>query len=113
VEEPEMDEIKLNVNDEGLLMVKIEEGQGLEINLISNPSTGYAWDVVEYNQNILVKEEEYGPLIPKPDEEGSPGEQIFIFRAVGKGQTILRLIYTREVKGIEPASTFSLNVFVQ
>ena len=102
-------EAKLGVDDNGR-QVDIEEGQIVTIALESNPSTGYRWEVAELREDILRKvgetEFEVESIVP-----GTPGRETLRFKAVGTGQTTLRLVYHRAwQKGVDPLRTFSVQI---
>ena len=93
--------------------VEVNIGDTLHVGLPSNPSTGYTWEVAEIDEKVLgqVGEVEFEP---ESDLLGAPGKQILYFKAVGMGQTPLKLIYRRPwEKGVEPAETFSIQVVVR
>jgi inhibitor of cysteine peptidase len=97
--------------------VTLAEGQDLVIELESNPSTGYTWEVKEIDPGVLEQagDPEYKqPAKSDPQLVGQGGTQVFTFHAAGKGTTIIQLIYHRTwEKDVEPAETFSLTVTVQ
>ncbi len=83
-----------------------------EVELVSNPSTGYSWDVVSYDSSVIIQ-------VGKPVSEssnsgavGSPGKVTYNFKAVADGQTTLEMVYR---KGWEPNSvsrSFKLYIVV-
>ncbi|MBC8262651.1 MAG: protease inhibitor I42 family protein, partial [Anaerolineales bacterium] len=106
---PGSEEIRLTEEDNGRL-AELGKDQTLVISLESNPSTGYSWQVAEMNQDLLhqVGETEFEQMSPLL---GAPEKQILRFKAVGAGQSTLKLFYHRPwEKGVEPASEFSIQV---
>jgi inhibitor of cysteine peptidase len=97
--------------------VTLTEGQDLVIELESNPSTGYTWEVKEIDPGVLsqVGDPEFKqPAKSDPQLVGQAGTQVFTFHTAGKGTTTLQLIYHRTFeKDVEPAQTFTLIVTVQ
>ena len=95
--------------------VELKTGGILEVRLESNPSTGYSWQVVGLQGNVLEQqgEAEYKAesALPKP---GSGGVEIFRFKALQPGELALRLAYSRPwEKDVEPIETFELLVVVK
>jgi len=106
---PGSEEVQLTEEDNGGL-AELGEDQILVISLESNPSTGYSWQVAEMNQDTLhqlgeTEFEQVSPLL------GAPEKQTLRFKAVGAGQSTLKLVYRRPwEKGVEPAREFSIQV---
>ena len=55
------------------------------VSLMSNPSTGYQWQLVEYNKKFVepVGSPKY---TPKGSSAGAPGTETFTFRGVAEGR---------------------------
>jgi len=88
--------------------VNVYKGQKMIIELASNPSTGYRWDVREIDKGILrLRSIEFG----KPETEllGAPQKQVFQFEVIDKGETIISLVYWRPWEKI-PMDTYSVNI---
>jgi inhibitor of cysteine peptidase len=105
-------EVKLDMSDNGS-QVEIERGQILAITLESNASTGYTWDVVELDENILqqIGEPEFRPRGNRP---GDPNDMTIRFEAVNVGRTTLKLLYHRRWEEEKvPQETFSVQVVVR
>ena len=106
---PNLNEVRLTELDNGSL-AQLGEDQTLVISLESNPSTGYAWEVAEIDEDIVyqVGESEFEQLSPLL---GASERQILRFKPIKAGQSTLRLVYRRPwEKGIEPAKEFSIQV---
>ena len=104
--------VKLDAGDAGN-QVELSRSQALDISLQSNPTTGYRWEVRDLNEKVLqqIGEPEFEP---RSKLIGAPGVEILHFRAVGVGQTTLRLVYRRSWgKAVEPLETFSVKVVVR
>jgi len=104
-------EIRLTEVNDGQ-HVELFQGQTLTVDLESNPSTGYSWEVAKVDTSVLsqVGKTEFEQKSPLP---GAPARQIFHFKAVGEGQSTLKLIYHRPwEKGVEPTKEFSAKVVV-
>ncbi|UGT41868.1 protease inhibitor I42 family protein [Nocardia yamanashiensis] len=96
--------------------VDLVPGQGLIVTLDANPSTGFAWELTELDQNILKRNgsPEY-QQDPSPDGMvGVGGKAIWNFVAAGPGATRLTLEYRRAwEQGVEPAQRFQVTVNVK
>jgi len=71
----------------------------IQIKLVSNPTTGYAWFIRRYNPHLLRPEgQKYIP--PNTQRLGAGGETIFTFRVLSnafkaKHITAIKLVYIR------------------
>jgi inhibitor of cysteine peptidase len=103
--------VTLHASDSGSL-VELRRGQKFAVSLEGNPTTGYTWEAVEYDEAILrqVGEPEF---TPESDAVGAPGRQVFRFEALGKGQTTLQLVYHRPWEDAEPEKVFSVEIVVR
>jgi inhibitor of cysteine peptidase len=104
--------VELGADDNGR-EIELARGQTLVVSLESNPTTGYRWEVVELEGQLLqpVGEAEYHP---RSDAIGAPGVEILRFKALNAGRTPLKLVYHRPwEKDAEPLETFSLQVVVR
>jgi inhibitor of cysteine peptidase len=70
-------------------------GEEFTVELESNPSTGYEWQVTEIADEQVVRlvDSEYVP--PESDLLGASGKQVFTFEAVDEGSTRITLEYAR------------------
>lgn len=88
------------------------------IQLKSNPTTGYAWFLREYDLNLIVPVKH--KFIKSTDEKlmGAPGIEAWTFRVKPAGftvpqQTTLRLIYTRPWQGSDGSTQLVFRVSTQ
>ena len=88
-------------------------GDTLELSFESNPTTGFQWEVVELNPDVLRPlGEEF--FTPTSDLLGAPGRQVFRFEAVAPGETPLKLIYHRAFEAdVPPEQTYQVNIVVK
>ena len=88
-------------------------GDTLELSFPSNPTTGYAWQVVEINPDVLRQlSEEY--VQPTSDLLGASGVQVFRFEAVASGETLLKLAYFRSFEpDVPPEQTYQVKIVVR
>lgn len=94
--------------------IQVKLGDGLQVALAGNPTTGYAWEIAENNSNMLApqREVEYQP--EKTNLVGSGGTFIFTFKAIFKGTSSLKLIYRRPFENdIPPNRKFNLTILVE
>lgn len=75
--------------------VALATGDGLTIELDSNPSTGYRWMIDETSMPTDLELLSKAFIEPDADLVGAPGKQVFLFEATSTGAGILRLEYLR------------------
>ncbi|MCW3135098.1 MAG: protease inhibitor I42 family protein [Methanophagales archaeon] len=86
-------------------------GEFLVVTLEANPTTGYTWEVEELNEQVL---QQIGDIafVPESNLIGAGGIQIATFEVVGPGNATINMVYHRPWEtDVEPADTFTLNVF--
>ena len=83
----------LKPNDNGSTVNQVKIGQEFTIVLSSNPTTGYEWNSGYDSQYIKLVNKEYQH--DYPIRTGSGGEDIFTFKAIKSGDTIITLNYQR------------------
>ncbi|MGW2663789.1 protease inhibitor I42 family protein [Nocardia tengchongensis] len=90
-------------------------GQGLIVTLEADPTTGYAWQVGELDQNV-VKPNGSPDYEQDPNSDGKVGvggKSVLNFVAAAPGSTKLSLSYMRAwEQGVEPAKRFTVNLTV-
>ena len=96
--------------------VELEVGQVLVVELVSNPTTGYSWQVLGIDEAVLAQQGE--PVyVQDPQSEGlvgAGGTETFRFEAQQAGQTSLSLGYLRPwEENVDPIETFSITVTVR
>lgn len=96
--------------------VEMQTGDVLVIELDAIPGTGYAWEVEKLDTAILNQDGEIEFVPKKADEAlvGGTETQIIRIKAVGPGETAVKLIYHRSFEqDVDPLQTFYLNVVVK
>ena len=93
---------------------EVELGEMFEIVLEANATTGYSWELIEIDDDVVqLMESEY---IADPNAEGlvgKGGKTVFRFEAVGSGQTALKIVYRRSWEtDVEPLRTQIVQVTV-
>lgn len=109
-------EVQLTDSDNGRA-VTLANGGTLIIALTSNPSTGFAWSVVDPSPSQLVLQGE--PQYVPPGSTTTPavgaaGTQVFTFKATATGEAKLTLNYARSFEPtVPPNKTFTVTVTVE
>ncbi len=86
--------------------VEVAAGKMFTLTLESNPSTGYQWEISQPLDETKVKLVESLYNTPKRDRVGAAGVELWVFRAVGSGQTTISMKYVRPwEKDAPPAET--------
>jgi inhibitor of cysteine peptidase len=96
--------------------IELTKGQTFNVTLETNPSTGYSWEVVELNTNLLQKigEADSEPSITNEQLVGAPVMHTFQFEVINTGQTTLKIVYRRSwEQEVAPVNTFSIDIFVR
>lgn len=77
--------------------ISVRKGEIITIELESNPTTGFAWSA-DFDSNLLslVNKE----FTRASNSIGSGSTEIFEFRGLKSGSTVLRMIYKREFENI-------------
>lgn len=93
--------------------IELEVGQKLQISLEGNPTTGFNWELLEYDPAVL---KQVGDMEYKSDSKlmGAGGVMTFTFEALKSGDTRLRLIYHRGWEtDVPPEKNYELDVSVK
>ena len=94
--------------------VEVVMGREFSLTLASNATTGYHWELAAPLDEALVKLVSSTYQAPGTGLLGAGGQEIWTFRAVGRGQTVIQLKYVRPwEKGAAPAETASCTVIVR
>ena len=89
-------------------------GEVFELTIGANATTGYTWEVAEIGEGIVQLTSSEYVADPNPEQLcGEGAERVFRFEAVGKGETIIKLVYHRSwEKDVEPLRTYTVAVSV-
>jgi inhibitor of cysteine peptidase len=93
--------------------VTVEAGEQFTIELASNPSTGYTWQLAQPpGDQVALVDQDYEPEgDPRP---GSSGFQRFVFEGMKVGTTELTFSYLRPWEtGVPPTDTATFPVSVE
>ena len=76
--------------------LRVEVDQEFVISLVSNPTTGYGWQVTYHETILELVEQTYEPgLAAKQGVVGAGGTELFRFRVLETGPTEIILVYKR------------------
>ena len=103
--------MKLNENDSGKT-VEIGVGDDLNVMLPGNPTTGYEWELIPLDLNVLsrVKTE----FFANNKMMGSGGVEVITLHAVAVGKSEVKLIYHRSFEhNVAPLKTFEVTVIIK
>ena len=94
---------------------RLRRGQVLAIELGSNASTGYAWEIVEDGSPVLEPAPVPARAAPAtPPMPGAGGTSRWRYRAAQVGTVTVRLVYRRSwEKDVEPVRTATYRVVVE
>lgn len=102
----------INYTTENTIMLKV--GQTAKIKLVSNPTTGYSWQLTQpLDKKAPITLEKTGFLKSKSKLIGAPTTQFWIFKAKKYGNIQITLEYKRPWETDRPATevkTYTLKV---
>lgn len=75
--------------------IKVEIGQEFVIKLRSNRTTGYQWRLAKSLDKDILQLVKSKYVAPKTSALGAGGDELWTFKAVGKGRTQISLEYVR------------------
>lgn len=94
-------------------LVETSVGKEFKIVLDSNPSTGYHWEIVGDLDDKVVEFVSKDYRADQPAAPGSGGSDVWVFKAVGTGDTTITLGYYPPDPSAEPAQTQTFTVTVK
>jgi len=98
--------------------IDVNVGDTFTVLLCSNPSTGFQWvEDAQISDQPILKQTGHSFISPEsdpPPPPGTPGQEIWIFEALGEGTTTVSMAYSRPWEGGEKGEwTFKLTVSVK
>jgi inhibitor of cysteine peptidase len=103
--------MKLNENDSGKT-VEIGVGDELDVMLPGNPTTGYGWELIPLDLNVLSRVKT--AFFTNNNMMGAGGVEVITLHAVAAGKSEVKLIYHRSFEhDVEPLKTFELTVIIK
>jgi inhibitor of cysteine peptidase len=99
-------------------MLEVQAGETLEVKLCSNPTTGFQWsEEAEISDPTVLKQEGHkfiGPESETPPPPGTPGQEVWTFKALKQGSSEIYLEYSRPWEdGEKGECTCTVNVVVK
>ncbi len=99
-------------------MLEVQVGETFEVNLCSNPSTGFRWsEEAQISDPAVLQQEDHkfiGPESKPPPPPGTPGQEVWTFKALKQGSSDIYLEYSRPWEGGEKGEwTCTVNVVVK
>jgi len=93
--------------------LEVTAGQEFSITLASNATTGYHWELASPLNEAMVQLVASEYKNPETKLVGVGGQEIWTFRAIGQGHTLINLKYVRSwEKDVAPVKTASYMVIV-
>jgi inhibitor of cysteine peptidase len=95
--------------------ITVSAGGSFKVSLESNATTGFSWpEQAEIGNTAVVEQKDHEYLAPTSDLMGAPGKEVWTFKALKKGTTVIAMQYSRPWEGGEQAEwTFNLTVTVK
>jgi len=93
--------------------IKAQAGGNFLIRLDSNPTTGYSWELADDYSQTVIELIESTYQAPETQRKGAGGQELWQFKAVGTGNTLITLRYRRPwEEGVPPIKTQTFEVAV-
>lgn len=98
--------------------LEVQAGEKFTVKLCSNPSTGFQWsEEAQISTPAVLEQEDHqsiGPESEPPPPPGTPGQEVWAFKAVKQGSGKIYLEYSRPWEGGEKREwTCTVNVVVK
>lgn len=106
--------VSLTQKDDGG-SVEIRQGGVIKVSLMDNPSTGYAWEMDDPDPEASLIEQMIEPqFVPgNPEVPDGKGILTFTFRAVDRGEMVIRLVHFPPDSAETPTETFQIDLKVR
>lgn len=90
--------------------ISVKQGDVITVTLVSNPTTGYSWQVTAIDNSIIIQdgEPEYNQSPGSEGLVGAGGTETFRFKVIGSGEATLSLGYMRPWESVPPIEAFSI-----
>jgi len=97
--------------------VEVAAGDSLTVTLCSNPTTGFEWESAKISDQTVLQQVDHKFISPEsepPPPPGTPGQEVWTFKALKKGESTISIDYSRPWEGGEKGEwTFVLTVTVK
>ena len=89
----------------------------LTVTLCSNPTTGFQWESAQITDQTVLEQVDHKFVSPKsepPPPPGTPGQEVWTFKALKEGESTISIAYSQPWEGGEKGEwTFTLAVVVK
>jgi len=90
----------------------------LTVTLESNQTTGFQWELTSISDQAVLEKVDQKYMAPEATQNGAPlvgapGEEVWTFKALQKGESTISMGYSRPWESVPPAKTFTLTVTVK
>jgi inhibitor of cysteine peptidase len=94
---------------------EIQAGGTIELSLQANPSTGFAWEMDDPDPEASLLEQVGDPVFisDNPDAAGAGGTVTYTFRAVDRGEMVVRMVYYPPDPTMDPTDSFQIDLTVK
>ena len=99
--------------------VQVAIGDSFSVTLCSNPTTGFEWESARISDQTVLQQIDHRFMPPedlgdRPPPPGSPGKEVWTFKALKKGTSSMSVEYSRPWEGREKGEwTFVLTAVVK
>ncbi len=90
----------------------VKKGETFSVTLESNITTGFSWQAEFDEKSVELIEQKYDESGAQ-DRVGAGGADVFKFRALAAGQTVVRFRYARPWESVQPAKTAVYEVTIE
>jgi len=109
---------KFNDNNHIVQMLEVQAGETFEVKLCSNPTTGFQWsEKAQISDTAVLDQEDHkfiGPESEPPPPPGTPGQEVWTFKALKEGSSTIFFEYSHPWEGGEKGEwTCTVNVVVK
>jgi inhibitor of cysteine peptidase len=94
---------------------EIQAGGTIALSLHANPSTGFAWEMDDPDPEASLLEQVGEPVFisDDPDAAGAGGIMTYTFRAVDRGNMVVRMVYYPPDPTVDPTTSFQVDLAVK
>ena len=89
----------------------------LTVTLCSNPTTGFQWESPQITDQTVLEQVDHKLVMPEsepPPPPGTPGQEVWTFKALREGESTISIAYSRPWEGGEKGAwKFDLTVVVK
>jgi len=100
--------------------VEVTAGDSFTVTLCSNPTTGFLWsESAQISDQTILQQTNHEFVAPeakgdRPPPPGSPGQEVWTFKALKEGKSTVSMEYSRPWEGGKKGEwTFNLTVVVK